>query len=107
VFKDRQRLGLKSLATRIARAHSLKEVDDRLRDWSSELDPRIERVIEEQMERFWPKKEKPRFSALMGHIHDARPVEGLRAPHRKTIKHRVMGLNRLAAHRRRVQGGPL
>ena len=40
----------------------------------------------------------------MERVHDACHVEGLRAPHRKTIKRRVVDLNPLAAARRRGQG---
>jgi hypothetical protein len=32
----------------------------------SQSDPRIERIIKQQIERFWLKKEKHRFSALWG-----------------------------------------
>jgi putative transposase len=90
---------------RTRRASSLLPLKRGTRDGSSQLDPRIERIIEEQIERFWLKKEKPRFSALMERVHDACHVEGLRAPHRKTIKRRVMKLNPLVAARRRGQGG--
>src|SRR5271166_5722348 len=89
---------------RTRRASSLLPLKRGTRDGSSLLDPRIERIIEEQIERFWLKKEKPRFSALMERVHDACYVEGLRAPHRKTIKRRGMDLNPLAAARRRGQG---
>ena len=50
---------------RTRRASSLLPLKRGTRDGSSQLDPRIERIIEEQIERFWLKKEKPRFSALM------------------------------------------
>ena len=50
---------------RTRRASSLLPLKRGTRDGSSLLDPRIERIIEEQIERFWLKKEKPRFSALM------------------------------------------
>jgi hypothetical protein len=53
------------------RASSLLPLKRGTRDGSSLLDPRIERIIEEQIERFWLKKEKPRFSALMERVHDA------------------------------------
>ena len=89
---------------RTRRASSLLPLKRGTRDGSLLLDPRIERIIEEQIERFWLKKEKPRFSALMERVHDACHVEGLRAPHRKTIKRRVLDLNPLAAARRRGQG---
>jgi len=89
---------------RTRRASSLLPLKRGTRDGSLLLDPRIERIIEEQIERFWLKKEKPRFSALMERVHDACHVEGLRVPHRKTIKRRVVDLNPLAAARRRGQG---
>jgi len=89
---------------RTRRASSLLPLKRGTRDGSLLLDPRIERIIEEQIERFWLKKEKPRFSALMERVHDACHVEGLRAPHRKTIKRRIVDLNPLAAARRRGQG---
>jgi Bacterial TniB protein/Mu DNA binding, I gamma subdomain len=89
---------------RTRRASSLLPLKRGTRDGSLLLDPRIERIIEEQIERFWLKKEKPRFSALVERVHDACHVEGLRAPHRKTIKRRVVDLNPLAAARRRGQG---
>jgi putative transposase len=90
---------------RTRRASSLLPLKRGTQDGSSLLDPRIERIIEEQIERFWLKKEKPRFSALVERVHDAYHVEGLRAPHRKTINRRVVELNPLAAARRRGQGG--
>src|SRR5580700_2659499 len=89
---------------RTRRASSLLPLKRGTRDGSLLLDPRIERIIEEQIERFWLKKEKPRFSALVERVHDACHVEGLRAPHRKTIKRRVVDLNPLVAARRRGQG---
>src|ERR1700727_1507966 len=66
---------------RTRRASSLLPLKRGTRDGSLLLDPRIERIIEEQIERFWLKKEKPRFSALVERVHDACHVEGLRAPH--------------------------
>ena len=58
---------------RTRRASSLLPLKRGTRDGSLLLDPRIERIIEEQIERFWLKKEKPRFSALMERVHDALP----------------------------------
>ena len=43
---------------RTRRASSLLPLKRGTRDGSSLLDPRIERIIEEQIERFWLKKEK-------------------------------------------------
>jgi hypothetical protein len=65
---------------RTRRASSLLPLKRGTRDGSLLLDPRIERIIEEQIERFWLKKEKPRFSALVERVHDACHVEGLRVP---------------------------
>ena len=56
---------------RTRRASSLLPLKRGTRDGGSLLDPRIERIIEEQIERFWLNKEKPRFSALMERVHDA------------------------------------
>lgn len=44
---------------RTRRASSLLPLKRGTRDGSLLLDPRIERIIEEQIERFWLKKEKP------------------------------------------------
>jgi putative transposase len=74
---------------RTRRASSLLPLRCGTRDRSSPLDPRIEGIVEEQIERFWLKKEKSRFSGLVERVHDACHVEGLRAPHRKTINRRV------------------
>ena len=48
---------------RTRRASSLLPLKRGTRDGSSLLDPRIERIIEEQIERFWLKKEKASISA--------------------------------------------
>ena len=53
---------------RTRRASSLLPLKRGTRDGSLLLDPRIERIIEEQIERFWLNKEKPRFSALMERV---------------------------------------
>jgi hypothetical protein len=45
---------------RTRRASSLLPLKRGTRDRSSLLDPRIERIVEEQIERFWLKKESPR-----------------------------------------------
>ena len=88
---------------RTRRASSLLPLKCGTRDRSSILDPRIEGVVEEQIERFWLKKEKSRFSGLVERVHDPCHVEGLRAPHRKTIAARH-GIKPDGAARRRGQG---
>jgi hypothetical protein len=85
------------------RASSLLPLKCGTRDRSSLLDPGIEGVVEEQIERFWLKKEKSRFSGLVERVHDPCRVEGLRAPHRKTIAARH-GIKPDGAARRRGQG---
>jgi putative transposase len=56
---------------RTRRASNLLPLKRGTRDRSSLLDPRIERIVKEPIERFWLKKEKPRFSGLMERVHDA------------------------------------
>jgi putative transposase len=63
---------------RTRRTSSLLPLKRGKREGSLLLDPRVERIVEEQIERFWLKKEKPRLSALMERVHDACHVEGLR-----------------------------
>jgi putative transposase len=48
---------------RTRRASSLLPLKRGTRAGSSQSDPRIERIIKQQIERFWLKKEKHRFSA--------------------------------------------
>lgn len=59
------------------------------------------RVIAEQIECFWLRKEKPKFSALMARIRETCLAEGLSIPHRKTVQRRVADLIPVAAARRR------
>jgi len=47
------------------------------------------------------RKEKPKFSALMGQIREICLAEGLKVPHRKTVQRRVADLIPIAAARRR------
>ncbi len=65
------------------------------------IDAKMERVIAEQIEGFWLRKEKPKFSALMGRIRETCLAEGLSVPHRKTVQRRVTDLIPIAAARRR------
>ena len=65
------------------------------------IDAKIERVIAEQIECFWLRKEKPKFSALMGQIREICLAEGLKVPHRKTVQRRVADLIPIAVARRR------
>ena len=51
---------------RTRRASSLLPLKRGTRDGSSLLDPRIERIIEEQIERFWLKKEKASIQRAHG-----------------------------------------
>jgi putative transposase len=61
---------------RTRRASSLLSLKRGTPDGAQRIDPKIEGIITEQIDRFWLKKEKPRFSALMERIHDACRVEG-------------------------------
>ena len=65
------------------------------------LGPEIERVIAEQIERFWLRKEKPKFNALMERIRGTCLAEGLHPPHYRTVRRRVMDLTPVSAARKR------
>jgi len=65
------------------------------------LAPEIDRVIAEQIERFWLRKEKPKFSALMERIRGTCLAEGLHPPHYRTVRRRVMDLTPISAARKR------
>jgi putative transposase len=65
------------------------------------LDAEIERVIAEQIGSFWLKKEKPKFAALLRRIREVCLAEGLRVPHLKTVRRRVMELTPISAARKR------
>jgi putative transposase len=65
------------------------------------LDPKVERVVAEQIESFWLKKEKPKFAALLRRIRESCLAEGLRVPHLRTVQRRVRDLVPASAARRR------
>jgi putative transposase len=65
------------------------------------LAPEIERVIAEQIERYWLRKEKPKFSALMEQIRGTCLAEGLTVPHYRTVRRRVRDLTPLSSARQR------
>lgn len=65
------------------------------------LAPEIERVVAEQIERFWLRKEKPKFNALMERIRGTCLAEGLNPPHYRTVRRRVMDLTPVSAARKR------
>jgi len=65
------------------------------------LDPRTERVIAEQVDRFWLKKEKPNLAALLRRIREVCLAEGLSPPHRSTVQRRVSELVPMSAARKR------
>jgi putative transposase len=73
-------------------------------DGTKRLDPRVEALIAEQIERFWLKKERPTIKALVERVHDACRVEGLRLPNRRTVQRRVDELEPLRAASRRGEG---
>jgi hypothetical protein len=65
------------------------------------LAPEIERVIADQIERFWLKKEKPKFSRLIERNSGTCLAEGLHPPHYRTVRRRVMDLTPVSASRKR------
>lgn len=65
------------------------------------FDPRTERVIVEQVDGFWLKKEKPSFAALLRRIQEVCLAEGLSPPHRNTVQRRVSELIPMSAARKR------
>ena len=71
------------------------------------IDPRVEKLIAEQIERFWLRRERPTMSALIERVHDACRVEGLRPPDRRTIQRRVNELDLQKTARRRGEGDVL
>jgi len=68
------------------------------------IDPRVEKLIGEQIERFWLRWERPTMSALIERVHDACRVEGLRPPDRRTVQRRVNELDLQKTARRRGEG---
>src|SRR5208282_644307 len=93
------RLASRFLNTR--RTSSLRAEKRGTPEGAYRIDAKIERVIAEQIECFWLRKEKPKFSALMGRIRETCLAEGLSVPHRKTVQRRVADLIPIAAARRR------
>lgn len=89
---------------RTKRATSLLARSAGTPDGAKRLDPRIEALIAEQIERFWLKKERPTIKALVDRVHDACRVEGLRLPTRRTIQRRADEIEPLRAARRRGEG---
>jgi putative transposase len=71
------------------------------------IDPRVEKLIAEQIERFWLRRERPTLKALIERVHDACRVEGLRSPDRRTIQRRVNELDLQKTARRRGEGDVL
>lgn len=67
------------------------------------IDSKVERVIAQQIDQFWLKREKPNMRALIQRVHDACRVDGLRLPRRSTIQRRIDELDALNAARRRGQ----
>jgi putative transposase len=65
------------------------------------LDIRTERLIGQQIDRFWLKKERPKMSALIRRVHEACRIEGLPPPDRSTIQPRIDELDAPGAARRR------
>jgi putative transposase len=71
------------------------------------IDPKVESLIKEQIDRYWLKKERPSMSSLTQRVHDACRVEGVRPPNRRTIERRVDELQPRLAARRRGEGDTL
>jgi putative transposase len=65
------------------------------------LAPAVEKVIADEIERFWLKKEKPKFAALLRRIRETCLAESLHAPHLRTVRRRVMDLTPISAARQR------
>lgn len=89
---------------RIKRATSLLPQPAGTPSGAKRLDPRVEALIAEQVDRFWLKKERPTTKAPVQRVHDACRVEGLRPPTRQTIQRRVDELETRQAARRRGEG---
>ena len=70
-------------------------------DGARRLDIRTERLIGQEIDRFWLKKERPRMSALIRRVQETCRIEGLPPPHRSTIQRRVDELDALGTARRR------
>jgi putative transposase len=65
------------------------------------LDSKTERIIAEQVESFWLKKEKPSIAALLSRIRVVCLTEGLPVPHRNTVQRRVSNLTPITVARKR------
>lgn len=83
------------------RASSLRPRKLGTHEGAVRLNPRTERVIAEQVDRFWLKKEKPNLAALLRRIREVCLAEGLFPPHRSTVQRRVSELIPMSAARKR------
>ena len=83
------------------RTSSLKPRKRGTQEGVTRLDPRTERVIAEQVDDFWLKKERPSFAALLRRIREVCLAEGLSAPARRTVQRRVSELIPISAARKR------
>jgi putative transposase len=63
--------------------------------------PRLSVLSPIRIERFWLKKEKPKFSRWMERIRGTCLAEGLHPPHYRTVRRRVMDLTPVSASRKR------
>ena len=70
-------------------------------DGARRLGITTERLISQEIGRFWLKKERPRMSALIRRVQETCRIEGLPPPHRSTIQRRVDELDALGTARRR------
>ncbi|MEZ5801814.1 MAG: DDE-type integrase/transposase/recombinase, partial [Nitratireductor sp.] len=86
---------------RTQRTSSLKPCKRGTQEGVVRLNPKTERIIAEQVDGFWLKKEKPSFAALMRRIGEVCLTEGLSPPHRNTVKRRVSELIPVSAARKR------
>lgn len=86
---------------RTQRTSSLKPRKRGTQEGVVRLNPKTERIIAEQVDGFWLKKEKPNFAALMRRIGEVCLTEGLSPPHRNTVKRRVSELIPASAARKR------
>jgi hypothetical protein len=82
--------GVTVLGTRLT--SSLAQQQRGTPDGVFRLAPKIQRVIAEQIEHFWLRKEKLKFSALMERIRETCLAEGLHPPHYRMVRRRVMDL---------------
>lgn len=64
-------------------------------DGARRLGITTERLISQEIDRFWLKKERPRMSALIRRVQETCRIEGLPPPHRSTIQRRVDELDAL------------